>query len=799
MNNWAGKTAYEIYRNLDLRHHAIPQSDAEARIVMAMRSGDDSILSAKERMFKEKLNAHFQNELIEQNKAGIPVADVTDAANRNYLPQRFNLDWIQHNRADAIDRMTEFFQKDRAGSPNLSSAREDATRVINEAINREELKGVLDGASSTYTQAFGDKLHQRKLHVVGKDWERMHPLFDNNLRSLVTAYTETATKRVEWANTFGVRGHGAATYTDIAEKGAEAAIEALMGKAGGMKQMLERPGSVSDMVGKYAAQEAQTAIEAVESLFSATTSDQYTAARLVKEIMDKLKAGEDTGTRADLIKKLTDYHTKNGGFGEAEFAKRAAAIVNGLADFGEDGSSVARHDVTFMRQMVGVLGGRPAYTISANQGMRDMAGAVKSFNSLTLLSTAVISSLADPAMSLMRSGSMRDWTKGMASAVKLAMNDTAYIEAMYRVGATMESVIHENISNMSGGLTGRINNAFFNANLLTPWTNAQRQMAALVGYESIRANQNIALRERMVGNTDSWKYRKSMKYLRELGLGYLAESEKLGEFPVAVKDPKVAQAIHKFTNEAVFQPNRNDMPLWTQDPIASIMWQFKSYPTMMGRLAKKNFSDAFSFENGSLTGKLKGQDVGKYNGDPMGLVYLLSVGAAFGYGGMAAKDVLLGKNMKDNPDDPHSVREVSISKMMQDMGYKDFDLGAPGADKIVGGAIQGLLNLGAMGFVGDLMVQSAKSLDNGAFGRERIMSQIFGPTVGTFSDLIQIADGARLAAQREDGQETGSSQERNAVRKIVSRIPVAGRIDPWVDTFVNATAGPLENPPQPTN
>ena len=33
--------------------------------------------------------------------------------------------------------------------------------------------------------------------------------------------------------------------------------------------------------------------------------------------------------------------------------------------------------------------------------------------------------------------------------------------------------------------------------------------------------------------------------------------------------------------------------------------------------------------------------------------------------------------------------------------------------------------------------QSARSLDNGAFGRERIMSQLFGPTVGTFNSAFQ--------------------------------------------------------------
>jgi hypothetical protein len=280
-----------------------------------------------------------------------------------------------------------------------------------------------------------------------------------------------------------------------------------------------------------------------------------------------------------------------------------------------------------------------------------------------------------------------------------------------------------------------------------------------------------------------------------LGLGELLESEKLADFPSAVENQKVAAAIHKFTNEAVFQPNRLDMPLWTQDPIASIFWQFKSYPTMMGRLAKKNFLDAVSFEKGSVFDKLKGQDVGKYDGDPMGLVYLLSIGAAFGAGSIAVKDTVFGRNKDAGEGNEHSPRSMTLSKIIQEFGFKDFDMNSPGADVVAGTLAHGLLGIGALGFLGDLMYQSAKSVDNGSYGRERIMSQIAGPTMGTFSDTIQVVDGVRMAFKNED-EEFGTSQERNAVRKVVKRVPFAGGMDPWVETFVNSTAGPLENPPQ---
>lgn len=798
-DNWLKKAGYEIYRNLDVREHKIPQSKAEARVAMAMRTNDTSGLSMEEKAFKQQLNDHFRSLLKRMNDADIPVADITDATNQNYLPQRFNLDWIRANREEAINKLGKWFEKDRGASESAVNARHDAAKVINEAINREELQGILDGASSTYTQAFGDKLHQRKLHIVGKDWEDMHMMFDNNLRSLTTSYTEAAIRRIEWAENFGVRGHAAATYTDIGGRGADAAMDALMGKAAGMKRVYDMAGQESDLIGQYAAKEAERTVESVSSLFSAVTSDPQTAGAMVKQIMDALDVSKDDATKAGLVEALVKYHADNGGYGTNQFRKRAEAIVHGLADFGEDGKSVAKHEVGFMQKMVGVLGGRPAYTIDANQGLRDAAGAVKMFNSVTLLSGSVLSSLGDPVMSLMRSGSMKDWLNGTAKAVRLAMDDPATVDAMARVGVTMESILHENITHVSGGISGRISNAFFNANMLTPWTNAQRQVAALVGFESIRSNQVIAQRERFAGNMDSWKYRKAIKYLRELGLAHLVDAEKLDNFALGVQDQKVAQAVHKFTNESVFQPNRNDMPLWTQDPIASIFWQFKSYPTMMGRLAKKNFKDAISFEGGSLVDKALGKEVGKYNGDPMGLVYLLSIGSAFGAGSMAVKDVVQGKNQEAGDDSWRSVRDRRLSKMVQEFGFKDFSMDNDGADLVIGTLAQGFLGIGALGMLGDMMYQSAKSVDNGAFGRERIMSQIAGPTLGTFSDTIQLLDGARVALKREEGQDTGSSQERNAVRKIAKRVPFIGNQDPWVETFVNATAGPLENPPEPAN
>ena len=775
VGSWYKKVGSEIRRNLDMRGHRIPQTDAEDAIVMAMRSGDLNGLSLEHRQFKVELDGHFRKLLEMQRKAGIPVGDISGGG--SYLPQRFNQDWIRANRDDSIDRLANWFTKEgkEAGAAKIS-----ATKVINDAIFREDLQGILDSSNNVYTQAFGDKLHSRKLNITGDAWEAMAPMFDNNLRSLMVSYTEAAYKRVEYANRFGVRGHGVSTYVDIADRGASAAIDALMSSATGMKYHV---GNKADADINFAGGFPQA--ETADKLFSPMASDPQKAAELVAMVTTLLSKDKGVPSRNGIVDTIVAKFEREGGQGVDHFRKRAESIVNGLADFGDAGGGVASHERDFMMKMVGTLEGRPAYTINANQGLRQAAGAVKAFNAVTLLSGAVLSSLADPALSLIRSGSMEAWAKGTVQAAKLASADPAMREAMARVGVGMESILNENITHVHGGISGRVSNAFFQASMLTPWTNANRQVAALVGYESIKANQTIVQREMFNGNVDTHAYRKSMRYLRQLGLGYLSEGDKLNDFASAVNaDMKIAEAIHKFTNESVFQPNRNDVPLWAQDPIAGLFWQFKSYPMMMGRMVKRSVYEAFATEKGHV---FDGGESGKYAGDPASLMYLLTIGAAAGAGSLYVKDNLLGKNQDAEDGEWRSFKHRTASKMVQEFGFKDYEMENGTMDLIAGTYVSGLFNIGALGFLGDLMYQTAKSVDDGSFGRERIMSQIAGPALGTFSDSIQIISGAQDALKNGIGE--GSAEQRNAVRKVVKRIPFVGGQDPWAEAIINDVAG----------
>jgi hypothetical protein len=785
---WYAKSANQIKRNLDMRGHRIPQSDAEQRIVMAMRTNDISDLNMEERAYKAELDKHFAVLLKRQHDAGIPVGDIAQGG--SYIPQVFNQDWIRANRDDAIDRLAKFFVSD---GRDAKSANVAATKVINEAIFREDLQGILDGASSVYTQAFGDKLHSRKLNISGKEhWDYMEPLFNNNMRSLVTSYSEAANTRIEWVNRFGVRGHAVDTYLDIAKRGASGAIDALMGKASGMKQVAPKRAD-ADISFDGAVRDT----EFVSDLFSPIARDEREAGALTSMIVKVLEQGKDSASRAGVVDTLVKKYESEGGYGVNHFRKRAEAVVNGLADFGDEGNKVANHELDFMRKYVGTLEGRPAFTVASNMAARNFAAGVKAFNTTTLLGGSLLSSFADPAMSLIRSGSFGSWVKGTVNAVKAASDDPAYREALARIGVSFESIAHENIGSVNGGMSGRINNAFFHANLLTPWTNAQRQTAALVGFESIKANQTIVQREAFNGTTDSLAYRRSMRYLRQLGLGYLKDEDKVVDFASAVNgDMKIAEAIHKFTNESVFQPNRSDVPLWAQDPIAGMFFQFKSYPMMMGRLVKRAVHEAFATERGHV---FDGGQSGKYAGDPASLMYLLTIGAAAGGAANYVKDVAFARDQEDETGDWRSYKERTASKMVQEFGFKEFQMENETMDLIVGTYVSGLLGIGAIGFLGDLMYQTAASVDDGAFGRERIMSQIGGPTVGTFMDSIHLIEGIRDGASSEEGFGSGSADQRNAVRKVLKRIPIPfmSQQQGLTENLVNDIAG--ESATKPTS
>ena len=768
VTGWISRSAKEIRRNLASHKNGIPQSETEERIANAMRRGDISGLAPEERAVVAEIDRRMKSMLRMQQEVGIPVGDVTGGRGL-YLPQRLNIHWLTANRDEAIKRLARWMAKD--SGDDISETTRRATKVVNEAINNEELKGIVDGASAIYAQAFGDKIRQRSLRIEGDDWDYMAPLFDNNLKSLVISYTEMAHKRVQWSKTFGIKGHGAQTYMDIAANGTNAAMDALLGRASNMAFVPF----------------GEDAVEGAATLFRPLFDKPEEASSTIGEIIDQLReSGSSLQVRKELADQLVAVHAQRYGSDAMElshFKHRAEAVVNGLADFGQFGTTVEKREIDFMMKMVGALGGRPAYTIQANEGLRTMARGLRTFNSVTLLSMSALASLADTGLSLVRGGSITSWMNGLRKSAVDLCNDPEYAAAMGRIGIGIESILNENIGGVSGGLGGRISNAFFWANGLTAWTEMNRKISAMVGFEMIKNNQAIVQRARDSGNTDTRKYRAAMRQLRQLGLAELIDAEPLVNIVEATRNDRISEALHRFVQESVFQPDRNDVPVWAQDPIGGMFFQLKSFPVMMSRLVKRSFKEAFAVEDG------------KYAGDPSSLMYLFTIGAALGIGTAYVRDVAQGRNTQAEDGNFRSPRERSLSKVATDLGWidKGETLGmSEDLDTMLGWYLEGIFNIGGFGFLGELFFQTAVSMDNGAYGRERIASQIFGPSFGfMFTDVPTIVDGAITAIGMEEGDPNGKA--RQAVRKAISRVPFVGQQGTVREPFVDWVAGEAQN------
>jgi N-acetylmuramic acid 6-phosphate (MurNAc-6-P) etherase len=70
------------------------------------------------------------------------------------------------------------------------------------------------------------------------------------------------------------------------------------------------------------------------------------------------------------------------------------------------------------------------------------------------------------------------------------------------------------------------------------------------------------------------------------------------------------------------------------------------------------------------------------------------------------------------------------------------------------------------------------------------MSRIFGPTYGTMMDAVDVMAGGANAVIA--GDEDGNAKERNAVRKIIRRIPLAGSDTVTAEGWTNWIAGEQE-------
>lgn len=723
------------------------QPVAYEKIVGALRRGNGSAewsaLSAPERTAAQAIRDTFTSVREMLIKSGDSVGK-----RENYFPQVWNGEKIAANRSAFIDAAIRYFEMERIAEGG--------------EVKPEELVAMSEKIAMKLTDEDGDKFFPSQIRSSNTkdenlDFSRIfqlekypgflkefEPFLENDLEAIVTKYLDGASRRLVQNQTFGNSTHMFNDYILAATEGVD-----------GIADLLSTPKVYRKEFRALEGGEMRNAMFELE--VGMPFQGRPDKAR---EFAEGLVTTFQTTGRAGAEKALMELSAT----APKTYVRRVEAILGALEDFGGkagivDAGAVERAHQS-MKLVVGQpltnpsMGGKTAHTISKN---------LRAFNSITLLSFATLTSLTDIALPIIRSGEFKAWYRGL----KQMAQDPEYRQLIRNVGVAIESEVHQHLSTLYGTHSSRHANAFFNATMLTPWTNIQRKIAAATGFEALKVMQQKAFRTFQEGVEISKQpadYRTAHRFLSRYGLqDYLPTGAKKNislDQQLLGEDDVFKRAVVKFADEAIFSPNPNDIPLWAQTPLGSMIFQFKAYPVMMGRMARWVLEEA-------------------HKGNYKPLAYMATVAPGLGAATLAIKDVVQMRGGEEN--DKAQIRSRNFQKFL---GYDEKVHGD--ANDFMGWYLESMLATGGFGFLAEMFHDVSSQVDNGAYGKTRIYGMLAGPSLGTLSAGIDMAAGASAAIQ---GSESNSKQ-RAGVREAVRRIPVAGGVSAFREGVTNTIAGP---------
>ena len=242
--------------------------------------------------------------------------------------------------------------------------------------------------------------------------------------------------------------------------------------------------------------------------------------------------------------------------------------------------------------------------------------------------------------------------------------------------------------------------------------------------------------------------------------------------PTKSLDPsndEVALGMIKFANDTIFSPNPDDVPLAYQTPAGSILFQLKSFPLLMGRMAKDVLIDDVK------------------SGDFKRPLYFAAFAPALGMAAIGTKDLVQQRGGEDG--ESAEFRARSAGKYGELLGYNADVHGD--LDTFLGWYFEGLTAAGGFGLIGDMMHDVASQADNGAYGVQRAAGTILGPTFGLGASVVNVMGGAKEATLDvwDKGTTGTNSKQRLATREILGRLPVLGGIKSVKEASVDFFAG----------
>ena len=772
IKNWVRKST-DFNLGGDGIHHrlGVDQPRGYLKIVNAIRRGPDSEaaknLTTAERFAYNKVREMFKNIHYELTEAGVMVGRVKD-----YFPQVWNVEKILRDPDNFQTALARYFisEADRMEGEviSFSKAMERAGRVYSRLVEED---GVYTPAPQATRDAAGDHIDYQRLIRLDEFKEHLDDVgsyLENDLEAIISKYADNAVRRVDLAEKYGNESHGFYDYLNVvtANSMPDAIAKMLSTKKVSRKIIVNKMTDHMDETLEIR-RESPMPFEGDEA-----------AARRAAETLIKLA---DKGEPA--MRQFVD--SLDTARGEPAFSKRMDAIIGGILDRQNMPGPMSRKEERFAIGTFESLQrkGTGGYGVFADDFHRS-SKALRNFNAITLLGSTVFTSFGDMVLPIVRSGSLKAYSKAMAKY----MTDPHYRRMTRNIGAALENQIHERMTGLYGADSSRNTVAFFNATLLSPWTGFWRSASSAVGHEWFKAEYAIALTNfnpRLDLSKQNMKFKKAYRVLRAYGLDeLLATNQRIDDFDSFIPNPsdspqrrdakqRVQEAVIKFSNQTIFTPNANDIPLIGQSPAAQVVYQLKSFPIMMGRTA---------FDVGRLA--VTADPVTKGGRRFAPAVMLATVAPLAGGGGAnLIKDYVQARG----EDQTRQPRERSFNDIAESMGY-DADVHGEvygiSADAFLGWYVEGMVQMGGLGLLADILYQTAEQADNGVYGQQRILSVFGGPSVGLAMDTVTLYQGV------VDGDDSKNYPERAAARVAATRIPVLGGYRDIREGIVDAVGGP---------
>jgi len=719
------------------------QPKSYERIVRALRHGHGSrqfeALSVQEREIWQDIRKAMDAERDKMIKTGMSIG-----YRKDYLQQVWSKEVIQKNRDEFLQDMGDYYKIERTSHGELANDADALTFAerIYDTLAGDDADGVMSPVhGSTRNPRFeeGDFSRMIELDKHPAALKKLEKYLESDLEFLLTKYFEGSTRRLVHTEKFGLNSHGVYDYMMAMDQGADGIVRLLSTNREYRKDVRYK--------GLDGYPEDGRIIDTTAMPFNGREAE---AAMFVKDLID-VHARQGSGAARQ---KLDEVATL-GANGEIAptYSRRADAIIAALDDFKGQPAPLTTANYNFMDNAMRVSRRQPL-TTGGGQMAYKTSRALRNINSVTLLSFTTLTSLPDLVLPIIRSGSFTAYRKGLARYA----SDPEYRQMMKNVGVAMENIIHDRMTYMYGAADGKTTHAFFNATMLTPWTDMMRQIAGATAVEAFIAMQKKSLKhwdETKPLAQQSRQYKTAYRFLKRYGLGDFAHGQRRGSETLgdpALLDGDLAsdelrRGIIKFADESIYAPNPNDIPLWGQTPFGAMMFQLKSFPLMMTRLTGYTLKEA-------RLGNIKP------------LAYMATLGPAVAAGALGIKDIIQMRGGDEN-------REAALRKrnLLKTMGYDEKVHG--NEDDFLGWYIESAMHMGAMGILADSLGAASMAVENGTYGQNRLASYIFGPSFGLAQSGITAIAGVKDAIT---GGDNSNAKERSAAREVLTRIPVVGGI-----------------------